>query len=103
MAETPAPVASLAVTSSSSSSSSSACRSYFGFFPRYLPSRACAEASPARWASWVAAACECAIAAMMPISGVVAQIREDSSRESSMLAGQHEQTSEDDLQDHKLA
>ena len=35
--------------------------------------------------------------------GVVAQIREDSSRESSMLAGQHEQTSEDDLQDHQLA
>lgn len=33
--------------------------------------------------------------------GIVAQIQEDSSRESSMLAGHHEQISEDDIQDNQ--
>lgn len=35
-------------------------------------------------------------------SRVVAQIHEDSSRESNMLAVQHEQTSEGDIQDDQL-
>lgn len=43
-------------------------------------------------------------AASIPsVTGVVAQIQRDLSRESSVLAGQHEQTSEDGLQDHQLA